>query len=167
MKYILGVSAWAICIFAGVKFSAKLKKRESALELVSLFLKSVRIEIEYSSAPLYELIEKLASGREFSSLGFVEECRNLLESGTDFPTAWTSSLESFKGVFKEEEIERLCGLGNCLGTTDVEGQTKILSVYSEYLEEQEKKAKKKREQYGSILVYSGAFAGFALFILIV
>lgn len=161
------MSVWAICGFVGLRASRKLKKRETAFELVSLLLKSIKIEIEYSSTPLFEMIEKLACQREFSALGFVEECKRLLLLGTDFPNAWSSSIESTKGVFSEEEISRLCTLGNSLGTTDVEGQTKILSVYGEYIEEQEKKAKKKYEQYGSILIYSGVFAGFALFILIV
>ena len=147
--------------------STRLKKRTSYLADIVNLLESLCVELEYSMSDLPVIVKRLSESQMCSCVSFLKKCVLLFESGTDFPVAWSISVKENTPLLNENERDKLLKFGLSLGTTDIDGQKKLINLFSGYFDTFLKQAKSCEEKFYGIYILSGALAGFGLFILIV
>lgn len=146
--------------------SSLLKARKQTLECITLLVEQIKIEVRYSHLSVVQMVYNFSNIKPFSSLKFLNECKETLKEGEDFPLSWKKAIENEK-ILNLHEKEKLIALGNSLGTTDSSSQMDILNVYLLYFEDFCKKANESYEKTGKSIIYTGILIGFGLFILFV
>lgn len=157
----------ASVIFTGVTISLRLKKRALFLSETVMFISQVSMEIEFVSLPIFDILKKIADGRCCGCLDFIPLCIEGWERGEDFFCCWKSSVRNSCLPMKDEERKRLENLGSLLGTSDVNGQKNMLSLYKGYFSSYYEKAKNEYETYGKMCVTLSIVVGTGIFILLI
>ncbi len=146
--------------------SSFLKKREEVLDSVLNFIRTMKLDFEYSALPLESIIYAHFSEDSGKNFNFLKNCFWFLQSGKDFPVAWKSAVENETYLSKKEKA-KLLTLGSFLGQSSLRQQLEILSVYEEYFKSFHLKAKEQSEKYCKTAVIVGAFSGFGAFIFLI
>lgn len=152
-------------VLLGMTVSLRLKKRVEILEAVEIFISAVSLEIEFISLPVYEILKKISAFESCRELDFINSCTEKMKNGEDFRSSWVQSVELSELPLKGEEKEKLKSLGSLIGTSDVKGQSAMLSLYSSYFSVFGDKARREYEKYGKTSVTLGTLFGTGVFIL--
>lgn len=131
------------------------------------FMNNLSVEIEYSMSDLPSLIIKISETQLCKDLLFLKSCVRLLKEGRDFPVAWENAVKENTAHIKPDEKDKLLGLGRSLGTTHLQGQERLISLFTEYFEGYRIEAKKAEEKYYRIYILTGILFGFGVFILLI
>ncbi len=131
------------------------------------FIKSLYVEMEYSFSDLPGIITKISESSLCSSLSFLNECVIYINNGTDFPDAWKNSVTYHTRILTLEEKNKIISFGISLGTTDIQGQKKLINLFTGYITSFYENAKIKQDRYYRIYILSGALTGFGIFILLI
>lgn len=153
-------------ILAATLTASLLKKRKQILECITLLVHQIKIEVRYSHLSVVQMVDNFSNIKPFSSLKFLKECNESINSGNDFPVSWKKAVEN-EIILNSAEKEKLIALGNTLGTTDSSSQMDILDIYILYFENFYKEAASAFEKAGRSIIYTGFLIGLGLFILIV
>lgn len=156
---------WTALTALGAILSGKLAEREAMLEVLTVFLCRIRLEVAHSERSLPEIIKQLSEEKGLSGLKFLKPCTELLNSNVDFPVAWRSCIERTLKSIETAQREMLCELGCVLCTCDKEGVFELLSLYEERFGEFFARAKAERKKYSRLCLLSGVFVGGIFFIL--
>ena len=130
-------------------------------------LREMKMQLEYLNMPLCDMILQMKSREYFFSLGFLNECCNLIEIGTDFPKAWESAVINSSHYYKREETEKLLHLGTNLGRSNLSNQIDILNIHIGYFETFLKNAKIAQQKYGNMSLMASALLGCMFFIMVI
>lgn len=154
-------------LLVGMSLYSRLKKRKAFLAEILLFLSNVKIEIEYISLPVCEVLRKIKHSEICRNLGFISDCLDKIDEGEDFAVAWCESVKASSLPMKKEERGKLTGLGSFLGASDIHGQMLMLSLFYENFNAYYNKADADFEKYGKMcLTVSGILAvGMFIFIM--
>lgn len=150
----------------GINKASRFNARVSLIEKTKLFIEGIKIEIEYTCSSLPLIIEKFSSQDNFDCLDFLKLCQKKLHEGVDFPCAWKNSVLQSSSLYLKDEKDKLINLGQVLGTSDLNGQLSLLSMYSNYFDEFLTEAKKQKDKYSNMSVSLGVFVGLAVFVLV-
>ncbi len=127
MRTAAAAAAFILCVIAGLRRSAALKRRAELLCELRTMIRLFSIEIRCCAYTLDELCEK-ADGR------FGELLREYRESCPDIRAAWETACSAMrKNGYGAEETELLRELGKTLGTSDCAGQEQLLELHGERL----------------------------------
>lgn len=163
MKYLGAAVMPAFLSIYSVIISLRLQKRAEILDKTYLLLTEIKMLLEYSRPPLYELIARMAEKDCYRGL-FIFECREEMKEGTDFPVAWTDAVGK-RSLYKKEEKEKLIQLGSFLGTCDLESQLTVLQMYMITFDEFRKEARYKKQKYAATTIFVGVFCALGLFVM--
>lgn len=150
----------------GMSLYSRLKKRKAFLGEILLFLSDVKIEIEYISLPLCEVLKKIQYSGICSNLGFIGDCLCKIDEGEDFCSAWNESVNLSQLPMKKEEREKLAELGSFLGASDLNGQVSMLSLFYETFSAYCKRADEDFEKHGKTCVTVSVIMAVGIFIFI-
>ena len=153
--------------FCGVCAAQRLKKRERALFETYRFLHSLKLALEYSGAPLGAILQTLYEDGQFRDLFFLTALFGRLSADEPLPQAWEAAAKGERGALGDAGAALLGRLGLLLGTTDKQGQTALLERELTLLSDMCDAASQKRKRCAALYRAAGAFAGFAIFILLV
>ena len=153
-------------LLLGMSLYSRLKMRKAFLAEILLFLSNVKIEIEYINLPVYQMLNKIHSSGICKNLSFISSCIKKIDQGEDFSTAWYESVSNSFLPMKKEEREKLSGLGNFLGASDLQGQISLLSLFYENFSAYYKKADEDFEKYGKMCVTVSCIVAVGIFIFI-
>ncbi len=156
---------WVSFLLLGMNISLRLKKRRDFLSETVVFLSIARLEIEYVSLPVFEILKSVEKSGTCKNLDFISICLNEKEKGEDFFFSWLNAIESSDLPFSKQEKEKLKSLGGLLGTSDTAGQRSILSLFSESFAVYQKKATEAYDKYGKMSVALSGIIGMGVFIL--
>lgn len=151
----------------GIVAATQLKKRSAFFSSMVNFMKSLFVEIEYSMSDMPSLVIKLSETDLCKNLYFLNKCTSLLNEGADFPLAWERAVEENTGYIKAEEKDKLLSFGMSLGTTDLQGQKRMINLFTEHFESYRTDAKQTEEKYYRIYILTGILLGFVAFILLI
>ncbi len=151
-------------ILSGMKASLFLKKRVVLLENTFLFIKALKLEIEYKNETIFKIL-KLSPYRK--RLSFIEYCCNELVKDVSFSSAWKNGILKSRENFSADEKEKLINLGYLLGSSDLKTQSEILNLYCEYFKNFKEKAEDLNRKYGNTVFLLGILFGLAIFIMII
>ncbi len=152
-------------MMTGITISIKLKHRLNFLEDITFMLRTFMGDINYYHRSLSELISDFKKNEK--SLEFITECASMLDSGADFPDAWSTSIERHCALLKKEEKVKLIEYGKNLGKTDTDGQKLILETYYMYFVSYKTRAADEFNKYNRTVIASFFFLGCGLFILMI
>ena len=160
MRVILALTAFLLCLAAGVRKSLLLKRRTLFLEELSRMLNEFEIEIRYAAPTLDILCEKAKGG--FADI--LRECRR----GCDIKSAWEQACGRLAAVpcCRTEERELLLSLGRSLGTSDISGQMSLIELHSEKLNALRREAAEESAKKGKLFRSVGALCGIGAAVLI-
>lgn len=157
---------WIASIMIGLSFALRLDSRVSLLEKTVLFIEGIKIEMQYTHSSLPLIIQKFACQETFEQIQFIKACGEKIKNKEDFPTAWETSVKENICIYKNEEIDKLLSLGLILGTSNLDGQLSMLSMYSNYFSIFLNESKNQKDKYANIAVSLGVFIGLGLFVLV-
>ncbi len=156
----------ASVLLVGMRLYLRLKTRRAFLGEILLFLSNVKIEIEYISLPLCEVLRKIECSGSCRNLDFISRCLDGVDEDEDFSTAWCNAIRSSSLPMRKEEREKLTGLGSFLGMSDLQGQMSLLSLFYESFSSYYKKADADFEKYGKTCITVSCIVATGIFIFI-
>ncbi len=130
-------------------------------------LEEIKVQMEFLNLPVYELIRVVGSKKYLYELTFLKVCHEMIVEGSDFPYAWTQSVENSDLYYKREEKDKLLHLGANLGRSDRENQINLLNVHILHFRNSLDKAKLQKQKHGSLSVALGVLTGCMIFIMII
>lgn len=147
--------------------SFRLKKRVQLLNTILLFISQLEIYIEFLSLSLPQIVKEASKNVLYQDLDFIITCDSYLNGSLDFPQAWLMSVSESKLPFNKQEKEKLIQLFSVLGTSDIDGQKQMLSLYKGYFQQYCDEAAENQKKYGNLSVVCGVFMGCLLFVLLI
>lgn len=142
-------------------------QRVKHLEGVQMMLCTMKAGLEYSAAPLENILDMLCERGSTTQFKFLHACKKACEEGYPFPKAWKSSL-TYSNTFplKEEDTAHLLSLGEILGTTDLLGQIQSIELHSHMIEQQLNEAREESKKKSKLFPALGLLVGTAVSILL-
>ncbi|MGN1193955.1 MAG: stage III sporulation protein AB [Acutalibacteraceae bacterium] len=165
MKYLCAAVISAFLSLVSVVISLKIRKRAEVLEATYLLLNEIKLTLEYSCLPMYELICLLGEKNSYSQT-FMPECKKQIDGGMDFPDAWETSVNN-ACILHNEEKQKLLQLGTFLGTSDLKSQISVIDMYIISFDEYRKEARLKSKKYADTCIYVGVFCALGLFVMMI
>lgn len=162
MKNVLIILIMAICAWLGEYFSGRLREKCRFLKEIEYMLEELRLMIEFESAEVSEIINRLIKNKRLSELGFLKKISEENHIGLDFGKLWESSVECQQyGFLDAEEMEFIKDIGRKLGKSDISGQLNSIRYEKIELEKMirsaEEDKRRKSKLYRSLGVLCGAF----------
>lgn len=151
----------------GIKISERFEKRCEIFREVLFMIEEIRNGICYFALPIDEIFIEIERNGICKQLNFLSCLKKAIESGQDFPDAWSESVYSTYMPLKKSEKEKLMSMGVALGRTDTEGQKNMLRLYYEQFDRCSNEAYAERKKYFFLSQVSGFLFGGAVFILLV
>lgn len=154
----------------GIQKGVSIRKNYEELQYIQKLVYQIQSEIRYLRAPLGDIVVKL--GRE-SKAPYGEWLLSLgndmaSRSGKPFSRLWEQGVRQHLGSLRlpEQEVERLCLLGNQLGNADMELQMQTLSLYQQQLSQTLEDLRKTMDNKVKLSRCIGIISGIFLVILL-
>ncbi len=145
-------------------FAAFHTKRVDVIKNLILMLLVIETQLRYARLPVSDLLRVLDENISLSELKFIKSCRERVCFGEMFPDAWKACVEDETELCRllGNLSESLAGLGEDIGSTDLEGQLSCCEYYRQIfgreLEAQEEKSKKYSKLFPSLGLMLGISA---------
>lgn len=154
-----------IVVFGGATgffCSFRLNARLNALEIAVLLSERLQIEMRYSAAGVEDILRNLAREERFSRITFIKDIAENGDSNGNFHPRWSEGVAAIPYLNAEDKA-LLLSLGEGLGTTDLDGQLKLIEINRELLciqcDEARRDVSSKGKMYRSVGVLCGLAAG--------
>lgn len=128
MKYI---GLLMIVISASLIGISKVNKMKIKINLTSqllTFVQQVKIQLNYCSLSTKEILEEASKLAEIESLDFVKGCADNYDK-KPFDVLWSEQVKNSKLNFPKGDEDWVLSFGHGLGTTDLDGQLELCSIY--------------------------------------
>ena len=164
MKWVLMAVIFVICVFIGVIFSSKYKKRVQFFSALILLAQKLDVEINYSRERLKKLIESFDEKSKKNLLGVDIAFLEYLDKGGELTS---EKLFKKSGILKTEEKETVTLFFKNLGRSDVENQTKEIKNSLSRFEKLQSDATNDNKKYGTLGTKLGIITGLVIAILLI
>lgn len=137
------------------------KDRLNYLEDIQSCMVILENEIRYTQTHLLEIFFKFFKNSDSALQEVFLNTYNLMneETGCTFKEAWENSIKAKKENFFGEDIELLESFSECFNNFDIEGQLKIIRLYSKkvsyVLNNSKEEYEKNKKLYKSLGIYAG------------
>ena len=133
----------------------RLKLRVRHLEAMLSFLKALETEIQFTAAPIGQII-----AHHQQDMDLLSQCGKLLAEGAHFQDGWYQAVSQDRGGFTKQDRTYLYQFGEAFGKTDKAGQIAGCRLTIRRMEEQLAKAQddvtRKARLYRSLGILCGA-----------
>lgn len=155
-------------LLIGLYAAFTLKQRERTLTLGVELLSFLQTRIQYTAAPLSDLLQEAARQERFASLAFLQQTAILLTQGQTAPQAWREGVRSRERQdgLTREDTALLLRVGDDLGRTDTSGQTAHLTLCCQQMEQQRHTARETARTKGTLYRTLGLCVGAAAALLL-
>lgn len=162
MKNVFIILILVICSLLGGYFSGKLRKKCRFLKDIAYMLEELQLMVEFESAEVGEIIDRLAKNKRLSELAFLKNISEEIHIGSDIGSLWEKAVECQQyGFLNNEEKEFVKDMGRKLGKSDISGQVNTIKYEKLELEKMIRSADedncRKSKLYRSLGVLCGAF----------
>ena len=137
------------------------RKKVKMFSLIGAFIEELYTGIRYMGSTIEEMLVDCADNSVYSDLKFLklikkEVCDRTMTSNTLKKAIFNSVPEMDMTL---DEIHPLITISEKLGTTDIEGQLKMLDICKIQVEEQRKQALKRCDAFGKMYISLGFLLG--------
>lgn len=151
----------------GQYIAFRMNMRVRMLEKIRLMLSAAESSVSYLRATSDELVRSLAGNSELKELDFLRECRERMDSGEDFRSAWLSSVNKNTRYLKREDKVMLISFGRFFGISDSDGQTANCRMHIKLVGDRLSEAKSMRDRYASLSCGMGIVCGVGAVIVLI
>lgn len=153
---------------SGFYLASVYDKRAETIEDIVMILEVIQTGLRYACLPLSSLLASLENENK-DSLGFLSECRKMMQSGVPFPESWRKSIENDKELCSliHGALPHLIRFGESLGTTDLEGQLSCCEYYEHIFRKELEEKEEQSGKYSKLFPTLGIMLGISAAILIV
>lgn len=130
-------------------------------------LQAIRAQLEFTAAPVQDLLETLCARSGLAPLSFLIDCCARCRAGEAFPDAWKAALAQQHTNLHQEDVQHLLAFGESFGTTDVAGQLGSCDLYYQLIQANLEQARADDIRYGKLLPGMGMLCGIAGAILLI
>ena len=121
MKNVFIILIMVICSLFGGYFSGKLRKKCSFLKDIAYMLEELQLMVEFESAEVGEIIDRLAKNKHLSELAFLKNISDEIHIGSDIGSLWEKAVECQQyGFLTDEEKEFVKDIGGQLNAIKYE-----------------------------------------------
>ena len=124
MKFIGGGLLWIGFILMGMKISERFELRCEIFCQILLMIEGVINGICYWELPVDEIFTEIVKNKNCNKLDLLMRVKKSIDSGVEFPCAWSESVYSTCMPLKKSEVEKLVGMGLTVGKSDSEMKLK-------------------------------------------
>ncbi len=146
-------------IILGISKSLEFENRVRCLEDMQLCILQLENEIRYTQTPIFEALKKISETTNSIISKLFDNASKQGSTGETVSTIWTRAVNDISSELINDDSELFLLLGECLGTTDLEGQIKSIELFKSKLNQQLKTAKeicnKNKKLYKNLGLYSG------------
>ena len=157
MKLTGAILLLGACLLCGCRAAKKLEQHAAQLRLLRLLLTDMMNALQFTLAPVSELLQTLAEHAAYRELGFLQSAAARAD---DFPACWMKSIRQDRQL-TPESAAILQTIGQTLGSTALDGQLSALRLCDERLRflqaEAEQAAKSRGSLYRSLGLFGGLF----------
>lgn len=152
---------------AGFYFSERLKNRLNFLKAFISFLKSLQIQLRYSSGDILQILPLCTDSKIVEP--FIKSLKDKSKVYNSFSEIWKNSVVSISNsnCLTKSDINSLLEFGNGLGTTDVEGQLNHIELYAGIFTKAYENACENLKSKSKLYKTMGFFIGTAITLMIV
>lgn len=169
LKILGAILIFLVSSMLGFLYSNRLKMRVDELGKIIYWSEYMSNQIRFNSLPLKDLFQQMALMKEFQLLYFVKKSDESMQKNIMFPEAFENALDKSKNIMnlEKEDYDCLINIKNDLGSTDIDGQVKILELFKTNITYQYEKAKINYEKTGQMYKKIGMLVGVALAIMLI
>lgn len=153
------------CTGTGLYAARQIRTRYRHTQQLSALLGDFSTYIRYQCLPLEELLHLFAEHPNYADFTFLQNVSRAFCTGTPPRILWKDAIAEDTAVSHEEAVI-LCGIGNVLGTTDMQGQLAALELYRSRMdalaESMQERCRKKSELYPKLGILLGAMLSILL-----
>lgn len=126
---LMGLLLIVLCTtFIGLNEANKLKQKvKEAGEIVTL-IEQIKIRLNFSAASTPEILHEIKDMEEIKRLPFVGKVVDNYET-EPFDSLWEREVRFASLTISSDDIAMLVSFGQSLGTTDLEGQLELCSIF--------------------------------------
>ena len=137
------------------------RKKVKMFSLICSFIEELYTGIRYTGSTIEEMLIDCADNNSYSALIFPEKIKKeICDRGLAGNTVKNAILTSAAHMnMTRDEIQPLVTMSEKLGTTDVEGQLKMLDICKMQLLEQRTEATKRCDAFGKMYISLGFLIG--------
>ncbi len=136
------------------------------LDDIFKFIKLLKLEISFTGADVNNLIKNVSEEKTIRKLDFLNLFLKETSIDRSFSDSWKKCVSNSCLPLRNHERNKLAEIGNFLGTTDLESQLSMLTMYEEYFKNYSKEAQNEMKKSGQVSFLLGVVLGFAVFILV-
>lgn len=158
MKWFGIICLFLTCTGIGIHAAGRMRTRYRHTQQLSALLGDFGTYIRYQSTPLEELLHLFAEHPNYTELAFLKNVSRAFCTGIPPRILWQDAIAEDNAV-SQEEAAILSGIGNVLGTTDMQGQLAALELYRSRMDAladtMQENCRKKSELYPKLGVLLG------------
>lgn len=126
---LLGLLLIVLCTtFIGLNEAHKLKQKTKEASQVLTLIEQIRIRLNFSASSTSEILNEIKEVRGISSLPFVTKIIEQYDA-EPFDCLWEREVRFSNLSLSSDDIAMLVSFGQSLGTTDLEGQLELCSIF--------------------------------------
>ncbi|MBR2858046.1 stage III sporulation protein AB [bacterium] len=166
IKFLLLSSVFGTISLIGVKIASRYSVRAFNLKQIKKALNMFESKILYSNETIPNVFLDISKriGGDVGRLFFEMSQRMQLEFAGE---AWENCIDESSLILTDEDKDALKTLGKLLGTTDLDGQIKQLSLVNVFLDEQIKESIEQKNKNEKMYKKLGIIVGLAVVIILV
>ena len=137
------------------------RKKVRTLSLINAFIEELYTGIRYTGSTIEEMLVECADNSSYSNLTFLKTIKNeICGRGMTRDTMKNAVLNSVATMnMTFDELQPLMTISEKLGTTDIEGQLKMLDICKVQVAEQRTQAIKRCDAFGKMYISLGFLLG--------
>jgi stage III sporulation protein AB len=151
----------------GVFLASGLSGRVLAAKAAEALLGYLSDRLRYLRPTVAELIDSACELESLAENRFLPLCRDEMHRGASFPSAWRTALSERPGALGVEEAALLSGLGQVLGSADLDSQLDALACARSRLEAHIAEAEERRDKHGKLYRSLGVLTGVGIVVLLI
>lgn len=144
------------------------RKKVKTLSLINSFIGELYTGIRYTGSTIEEMLVDCANNSSYSDLTFLRHIeREIYDRGIMRDTIKKAVLNSVTEMnMTINEMQPLITISEKLGTTDIEGQLKMLDICKIQVDEQRTQALKRCDAFGKMYISLGFLIGLGMAVIL-
>lgn len=139
--------------------AGKLSQKVAVIECMVALMGHISDRMRYLSPSVYGLLEHLEGVEQFAELECIRRCGVLVQQGRTFPEGWKQAVRESEKALGRQEAELLAGLGDVLGSADLDSQLAAIQHTKTCMQARLEQARNQEQKYGRLYRTLGVLGG--------
>lgn len=164
MKFIGCICIISVSSLTGYHIFNRYRQKLKLLTLIDHLCSYIIMHLEHQLTPTHSLLLIIGKNNKFDSLNFISSAYDLLSTGYDLPSAFSTSVHNwqYRSLFSPHELDRLISLGDIIGSCACHEQVLAIKQLQSEFSLFQSTAKLRLDKEGLLIKNLGLLCGFAI-----